>query len=424
MSGEEGTLRRQFFTDAAEQLGEAEELVLYLESNGYDEDTLHSLFRLFHTLKGNSNMIGEHAINQLTHALESQLDKVRKGREALSDELIQRTFEAIDLLSAVSQAEDSSPYTEQLGNLTAIFTGEGQAAAGGSSERQSPARQQSSGAGQGAAGRQSSAGGQAFSRSQSSADGKGPAGRKPSGAGKSPDRSPHTADKPAQEEETARIRLDEEPPAAGAEADFEQWRPLLARFYRVKELAEAIRKGEGEADELLMELGMAGIELRSEAAELGASLERLCAYLEKFLATVSREQIPYNRISYELLFLLLDDLEGMIMRALREEGALREFTVTSLKEMEKLEEHVGASKALNIVEVALPEQQLFRAKHGLEQFSAVYNAAPGRVVFVNSGSGVYQKATALLDEMLEGFVRVSGSVEEGLYQLIRAEDSE
>jgi hypothetical protein len=46
------------------------------------------------------------------------------------------------------------------------------------------------------------------------------------------------------------------------------------------------------------------------------------------------------------------------------------------------------------------------------------------VVFVNSGSGVYQKATALLDEMLEGFVRVSGSVEEGLYQLIRAEDSE
>jgi hypothetical protein len=190
----------------------------------------------------------------------------------------------------------------------------------------------------------------------------------------------------------------------------------------VKEIADTMAEGAEDHEDMLMELGMESIELRSQAGELGGTVERLCAYLEKFSATLTREQIPYNKISYELLFFLLEDLEGLFMRRMREEGVIREFAVTSLEELRSLQSSLESSSALNVIEIALPEQQMFREKNGLELFNALERAAPGRVVCVNAGSGVYQKATALLDEMLDGFIRISGSVEEGLYQLMRAED--
>jgi hypothetical protein len=289
-------------------------------------------------------------------------------------------LEAIDLLSNVCQAEDSAGYATALREMTANLSG-GEAESGEGSPTASPS--------------------DVSVRAGSSAE------SKPARGAVAP--SP------------ASITLDDEP-QSGTGPDFERWRPLLLRFYRVKELSERLAREEEE--DLLMELGMESIELRSEAGEYGASVERLCAYTEKFTATLSREQIPYNRISYELLYLLLGDLEGLLIRRLQEAGAIREFVITSLEELREVSRALEHSTALNVIEIALPEDNLFREKDGLELFSELDRAAPGRVICVNAGSGVYKKATALLDEMLDGFVRIANSVEEGLYQLMRAEDTE
>src|SRR6056297_2273483 len=111
---EDTSLQSQFFQESLDILSNAEEIVLHLEQHGFDQEQVHSLFRLFHTLKGNSNMVGEEEINSLTHALESEFDQVRTGKRALNENLLQLTFEVIDTLTAVAQEGDSQDYIQQM----------------------------------------------------------------------------------------------------------------------------------------------------------------------------------------------------------------------------------------------------------------------------------------------------------------------
>src|SRR6056297_4311893 len=111
---EDTSLQSQFFQESLDILSNAEEIVLHLEQHGFDQEQVHSLFRLFHTLKGNSNMVGEEEINALTHALESEYDQVRTGKRPLDEKLLQLTFEVIDILTAIAQEGDSQDYIEQM----------------------------------------------------------------------------------------------------------------------------------------------------------------------------------------------------------------------------------------------------------------------------------------------------------------------
>src|SRR6056297_1659509 len=112
--GQDTSLLAQFFQEALDILSNAEEIVLQLEQHGTDQEQVHSLFRLFHTLKGNSNMVGEEEINALTHALESEYDQVRTGKRALDEDLLQLTFEVIDTLTAVAQEGNSQDYIQPM----------------------------------------------------------------------------------------------------------------------------------------------------------------------------------------------------------------------------------------------------------------------------------------------------------------------
>src|SRR6056297_845409 len=112
--GQDTSLRAQFFQEALDILSNAEEIVLQLEQHGTDQEQVHSLFRLLHTLQGNSNIVGEEEINALTHALESEYDQVRTGKRALDENLLQLTFEVIDTLTAVAQEGDSQDYIQQM----------------------------------------------------------------------------------------------------------------------------------------------------------------------------------------------------------------------------------------------------------------------------------------------------------------------
>jgi two-component system, chemotaxis family, sensor kinase CheA len=69
-------LREAFIAEATELLQQIEECVLSLTGN---PQSVERLFRVMHTLKGSSGMVGFQSMNRLAHAAEETLEKVRKG---------------------------------------------------------------------------------------------------------------------------------------------------------------------------------------------------------------------------------------------------------------------------------------------------------------------------------------------------------
>ena len=69
----------EFINDAREQLENIENGTLALEKNPLDKEVINSLFRAFHTLKGNAGFLEFTVIGQLAHLMESLLDAVRKN---------------------------------------------------------------------------------------------------------------------------------------------------------------------------------------------------------------------------------------------------------------------------------------------------------------------------------------------------------
>jgi two-component system chemotaxis sensor kinase CheA len=73
-------LLREFVEEANEHLQRIELDALALEKNPADADTLNSLFRAFHTVKGGSGFLNLLPMNRLAHELEALLDLTRQGK--------------------------------------------------------------------------------------------------------------------------------------------------------------------------------------------------------------------------------------------------------------------------------------------------------------------------------------------------------
>lgn len=70
-----------FCAEAQDLLQDIEQGVLVLEANPSDTNTINTLFRAFHTFKGNVGVMNLVGLQQLTHELQSLLDAAR--REAI-----------------------------------------------------------------------------------------------------------------------------------------------------------------------------------------------------------------------------------------------------------------------------------------------------------------------------------------------------
>ena len=104
------------FKDINEFLAEAEEIISELSntlsklSEGInagrvDPDTLNSIFRSAHTLKGISGMFGFAEMATLTHKMEDILDSVRMGRLPVNHDIVNIMFEAVDLINEMIVAK-------------------------------------------------------------------------------------------------------------------------------------------------------------------------------------------------------------------------------------------------------------------------------------------------------------------------------
>ena len=92
-------LMRMFCVEAEELLAEIEAGVLVLERAPDDSTTLGTVFRGFHTLKGNAAVMKLVVLQRLTHELESLLDAARRGRRPLDRPAIEVILAGADVVS-------------------------------------------------------------------------------------------------------------------------------------------------------------------------------------------------------------------------------------------------------------------------------------------------------------------------------------
>ncbi len=96
-----------FLQEAAEQLALIEEIILEVEENPHDSESINRLFRVFHTIKGSGSMFGFDKVAEFTHHVETILDKVRNGLIPISKELVNVILAAKDQISQMLKGDDA-----------------------------------------------------------------------------------------------------------------------------------------------------------------------------------------------------------------------------------------------------------------------------------------------------------------------------
>ncbi|MHB8841683.1 MAG: Hpt domain-containing protein, partial [Candidatus Aquicultor sp.] len=90
-----------FVQEAEELIQQLDENVLRLEKEGQNPELMQEIFRAAHTLKGSSGMLGHERMAELTHAMETLFDKLRKDELAVSTELIDLLLDCLDALKTL-----------------------------------------------------------------------------------------------------------------------------------------------------------------------------------------------------------------------------------------------------------------------------------------------------------------------------------
>jgi len=91
--------KESFREEAAELLNNLEATLLELEEDPSNMDTISSIFRTMHTIKGSSAMFGFDEISHFTHEIESIMDLLREGVFVADRKFIDLTLRSRDLIS-------------------------------------------------------------------------------------------------------------------------------------------------------------------------------------------------------------------------------------------------------------------------------------------------------------------------------------
>jgi len=87
-----------FFDEAEELLAEKERLLLAVDIDSPDPEDLNAVFRTAHSIKGGASTFGLNDMSEVTHVLESLLDRIRKGEMALTGQHVDAFLAAKDIL--------------------------------------------------------------------------------------------------------------------------------------------------------------------------------------------------------------------------------------------------------------------------------------------------------------------------------------
>jgi two-component system chemotaxis sensor kinase CheA len=97
-----------FLAEADEGLNQAEAVLMNADRNGMNEEGVHALFRVFHTIKGVAGFIDLDEVQSFAHTVETLMDQARDGRYRIDkqgiDVLLGSTQVMRDMLEVIESA--------------------------------------------------------------------------------------------------------------------------------------------------------------------------------------------------------------------------------------------------------------------------------------------------------------------------------
>lgn len=104
MKNKEEEYKEIFLAESLDNFEEINRLLTNLEKDLTEKNTIHALFRITHTLKGNAAGMGFSGIAEMAHVLEDLFGEVRDGRIVLESGLFASIFKAVDILGHLINA--------------------------------------------------------------------------------------------------------------------------------------------------------------------------------------------------------------------------------------------------------------------------------------------------------------------------------
>ncbi|CAN7616218.1 chemotaxis protein CheW [Paenibacillus sp. LjRoot153] len=102
-----------FLDELSEQLLLLDKSLLELEENGSKPETIQTIFRIAHTLKGSAAAMGFDKLKEMMHKLENIFDHLRNNRIQVNTELMNVLFQSIDYMKQQRELFLKGNYEEQ-----------------------------------------------------------------------------------------------------------------------------------------------------------------------------------------------------------------------------------------------------------------------------------------------------------------------
>jgi two-component system chemotaxis sensor kinase CheA len=106
-----------FFEESAEHLANMESLLLGLDLAAPDDDQLNAIFRAAHSIKGGSGTFGFTDMTEVTHVLETLLDRIRKHEIAITSAMVDAFLQAGDVLHEMLDAHQNGGAADEAAAL-------------------------------------------------------------------------------------------------------------------------------------------------------------------------------------------------------------------------------------------------------------------------------------------------------------------
>ena len=129
-TGEMDEAIQEFLVESEENLSQVERDLVDLESHPEQQETLASIFRAIHTIKGTCSFLGYSKLESLAHSGETLLSLVRDGELPLTNDIARALLTMVDavrhMLAAIEQtrSDGTEEYQDLKNVLVALQKGE------------------------------------------------------------------------------------------------------------------------------------------------------------------------------------------------------------------------------------------------------------------------------------------------------------
>lgn len=110
-------LIQAYMEETEDMMQRAEECIIRLEME-YSQADVNELFRIAHTIKGSSHMVGYEDIGNLMHKIEDMLDCARNGSILFDQSIVALCFEGLDIVKNMLKYKNQEDSQENMENLT------------------------------------------------------------------------------------------------------------------------------------------------------------------------------------------------------------------------------------------------------------------------------------------------------------------